>query len=611
MASAQTQVFTPPQQQQPPPLTGTGFLAGQVVESPSGRPIPGATVTLLGRTAGRGGATAVVADSQGRFYFSQLPAGMYSFQSSKPGYTNIAAGVPLRTVTLAEAQRIVDLKVPLQKLVTISGSVRDETGDPVPATEVIVLRRELVNGKRVFQPRGRNRTDDRGMYRIINIPAGEYVVCACGREPIPFDGLLLSTIASQPAQLLGAAGRAVRLGSNAVSIDNTLRTYPPTFHPSSATVARATRVTLAPGDERGNVDVDVTSVRAMRVSGTAVGGPAGMTFRSIRLTPAAETDEAAGVTTMYPLLLQPDGRFDFAGVPPGQYVLRVLVAPQVGRGGNGPSGAAMQLFGNRDLSTGPAAGAPAGGGRGSAPALAQVMWASVPVAVGDEPITDIVLSIRMGAPISGKVQFVGNAPPPTEQAVLGRAGLLFSTLATDPDSVGIATPGRLNPDLTFTTGGAVPGRYFFSAQSLPAWPTVKSVTIGGVDVTDMTFELDENGVSDVLVTFSDAPLASVGGRVTGTRAAGAPPDESVVLFSADRRHWPEWPAARARFRRVALGTDDSFAIAGLPPGDYFIAVVSDAAAAEWQEAAKYEALARTATKIQIAEGEKKTVEVKR
>ena len=70
---------------------------------------------------------------------------------------------------------------------------------------------------------------------------GDYLICACLRDPIPFDQLLLTTLASQPLNLMSVAARALTVGADVVSLDDTLRMYAPTFHPNSSTIARAAR----------------------------------------------------------------------------------------------------------------------------------------------------------------------------------------------------------------------------------------------------------------------------------------------------------------------------------------------------------------------------------
>ena len=99
----------------PPTGLATGFLAGQVVDYPAGRPVPQATVflqTSSGPPAGRGRQPPVFADSQGRFFFAELPAGPYSLLVTKPGYMS-AAGVNIlsRPIELRDGERILDLKL--------------------------------------------------------------------------------------------------------------------------------------------------------------------------------------------------------------------------------------------------------------------------------------------------------------------------------------------------------------------------------------------------------------------------------------------------------------------------------------------------------------------
>jgi hypothetical protein len=61
----------------------------------------------------------------------------------------------------------------------VSGTVRDDAGEPVVNVEVLALR--PVSGQRRLNVEGRDRTDDRGMYRIaLREPADGYVVLVRG-----------------------------------------------------------------------------------------------------------------------------------------------------------------------------------------------------------------------------------------------------------------------------------------------------------------------------------------------------------------------------------------------------------------------------------------------
>src|SRR5262245_16916552 len=211
----------------------TAFLAGQVVDDPSGRPIPQAQVFLqtpTGPPAGRGRQPPVIADSQGRFFFGEVPAGTFSLSALKPGYNAAGSNSIARPIELREGERILDVKLRLARLASLSGTVRDDGGDPVVGTTVVAVRRTLVNGRMTPQPIGRATTDDRGLFRIEGLRPGEYVLCACSRDPIPLDGRLLTSLAAEPLQLLGVAARALMVGGDVVTLDDTLRTYAPAFY---------------------------------------------------------------------------------------------------------------------------------------------------------------------------------------------------------------------------------------------------------------------------------------------------------------------------------------------------------------------------------------------
>lgn len=597
------------QRGQPAPATGTALLAGQVIETTSRRPVAGATVSLLPRTTSAGGffrvPRPVGADSQGRFFFADLPAGTYAVQVVKPGYSAATIANLSRVIELGDAERITDLKIRLMRLASLSGSVRDDGGDPVVGTNVIAFRRTLVNGRATLNPMSWRRTDDRGSYRIGNLQAGEYLVCACARDPIPLDSLLLTTLASDPLQLMSLATRAVKMGADVATLDNTLRTFAPTFYPASPTAARSTRIKVGPGEEKTGVDLDVTAVHATHVSGTIIGAvsPLQALTSSILLVPAGESEEGAAGASLTPMLVQPDGRFDFAGVPPGQYVVRVSHLNSRLLGGGTPSGAALAFLGARGSNMGVIAGASAG----QQSPDDTIVWAAEPIVVGETGASGLAINLRPALKVSGRVNFEGSAPPPVPQ-VLARSGIIVASVKPDPLGRSAAL-GRITADGTFLVAGLMPGRYAIASTGFPGWPTMKSVTAGGVDVTDMPIDIADADVSDIVVTFTDAPLPVLDAMLPASAASAE--DLSLLVFPVDRRYWQDPTAARRRFRAGAISRKGLVNVTGLPAGEYFLVVVPDEAAAEWQEASQLETLAKTAQRVTLADGDKKRVELKR
>ncbi len=576
----------------------TGFIAGQVVEQPSGNGVAGATIILSSVSGGRGGGPPqrpVVADSQGRFYFADLPAGSFTLNAQKSGYSYPQSDVLQRPIPLAADERVTDLKVTLVKLGAISGTLRDDAGDPVVGTNVIAMRRSIVNGRAIMSSASSTRSDDRGVYRIAGLRPGDYVICACTRDPLPLDGVLLTTLAAEPMQLMGVAGRALRVGAGAASIDDTLRTFAPALYPNSATVARADRVPVKPGEEKVNVDITLTAVKAAHISGTVIGSPGPLNSWALRLTTNGESDEGATLMQIQPTLLQPDGRFDFVNVPAGSYVLRATVMTG-DRTGGAPSGTATALLGKansvapfpirRDVSD-------------------PWLVANVPIVVGERDLEGIAVMLKPGGVVSGKIQSTADATLPPAQSLTRT--LVIATILNPPPGLPVSSPSVvLNADGTFRLF-LVPGRYQFFVQGLQGLPTLKSVEVGGVVMTDLPIDI-ESEVSDMVLTMSPAPPASITGTVART---GPPEDLDVLIFPVDRRLWTEPAAVILRYRSVAVARDGSFTATRFSAGDYFIAVVPDAQSVDWQQAPRLEALSKTATRVTLADGEKKVVEVKR
>lgn len=585
------------------PDSMTGFIAGTVVDAASGKGVPGVTIMLARRSGQRGAAVApsrpVVTDSQGRFFFNRLTAATYGFAASKPGWTDVSPMAAQRTVDVGDGDKVTDVKIPLARLATITGAVRDDAGDVVVGSAMMLFRRAQQNGRASWSPTAQASTDDRGVYRFDGLVPGSYLVCVCDRDPVPFDGTVLTTLAAEPIKLMALAARAAKDGSNVASIDNTLRTYAPTFYPSSPTVARAERVTVASGEERASVDITAPMVRALRVSGTVIGADGPLNAAGFTLLASGETDEGAVLTRISPMVVQPDGRFDFVNVPPGNYTLRVMWSPLMPA--SGPTGAALQFLGSRAPSPGEMGMAmPMPGQPAPTPKVA-----TTAVSVSDRDVTGLTVSLRPGPTITGHIKMANEAPLPAPQEVT-RMLLFLAPL----DSMTVSQQSTFtqpSPDGTFRITGITPGRYRVTVSNSPSAPSTKSIEVGGVDVADLPLDVT-NDLTDVVVTMSPAAMASLRGTVTGTGVAAG---LTALLFPPDRKLWAEPVAAVRRFRAAPVSRKGEFTMVSLPVGDYLLAVVPDAQFVDWQDPDKLEALSRTAQRITMAEGERKTVEVKR
>jgi hypothetical protein len=186
----------------------------------------------------------------------------------------------------------------------------------------------------------------------------------------------------------------------------------------------------------------------------------------------------------------------------------------------------------------------------------------------------------------------------------------FSNLDPLP-TMAIASAGRFAEDATFRVAGVVPGKYVLNPIAVPGFPNLKSILVGGQDITDLPLEVADKDVSEIVITYIDTPLAAL--TVTTNPAATAPPFDDTWLFvlPADRKYWPNVPSARRRYRAAQFSPAGNVVLDGLPAGDYVVVVSTSADYQNWQDPAHLEALSRKGQRVTLVDGDKRTMEVRR
>ena len=155
-------------------------LRGHLVDGITHGPVAGVPVIL--EKDSEYAARPISSDADGSFTFPNLEPGTYRLTAviagEKVHYHELAdrRSAPVEIVPGREPR---DVLFPVLRHASISGIIRDEYGEPAPAVEVQAFRREWSEGRLVFSHAASNiQTDDRGRYRIMNLPAGEYFLCA-------------------------------------------------------------------------------------------------------------------------------------------------------------------------------------------------------------------------------------------------------------------------------------------------------------------------------------------------------------------------------------------------------------------------------------------------
>jgi hypothetical protein len=166
--------------------------------------------------------------------------------------------------------------------------------------------------------------------------------------------------------------------------------------------------------------------------------------------------------------------------------------------------------------------------------------------VVDRTIADLVVPIRRGARITGRVVFDGGIPPPAADLPRVAVGVAPAFSRT----VGVIPGGRVEDDGRFTTVGLPPGPY--ELQIVPGlsrvpwsadWKAV-AMTIDGRVVTGQPIDVDTTDI-DVTVMFSHRQTLATA-EITVRDSQGRPaPDVWVIRIPRD-------PAMRGT---VFLGPD--------------------------------------------------------
>jgi hypothetical protein len=134
---------------------------------------------------------------------------------------------------------------------------------------------------------------------------------------------------------------------------------------------------------------------------------------------------------------------------------------------------------------------------------------------------------------------------------------------------GGAARALINSDLTFEMAG-LHGPRLLRVTRLPPGLALKAIRHNGTDVTDtpLAFGRASQSLTAIEIVLTER-VAAIAGAVVDARNRPAI-DAAIVAFPPDRTLW----YFATRFIGYAeIERDGTFAVRGLPPGDYHVAVV--------------------------------------
>lgn len=612
------------------PAFGTGALSGVVTDGKTGRPLEGALVHLSGGgQAPSGPRPGQITDSRGRFIFTHLPPfADYVVSAARAGYMaggyKRAPGVTTTArIALGDTEWLQSADVQLWRPASITGVIRDEHGDPVVGVPVRALASVQVAGRRQQAAGPAAFTDDRGVYRLADLRPGEYLI------HVPSVQITLPATTA-PARPTAAGGRTGGPASATAALPNVpaivrgegltglmvdyyatppagsgAMAYAMAFHPSAPSVAQATSVSVAYGDQLENVDVQLSLVPTVTVSGR-VTGPAGTLERvPVRLLPVGSESLAFGAEAAF-TQTDADGEFTLMRVPAGDYTL--IASRSVAEyTRSGPSvstdimpSAAIMIT---SMSMGQVSGAD-GVSFSSRSTPGTAVVGRIPISVGDRDLAGVTVPLSTGVKVSGHFLWDGQqAAPDTIK--------LQPTVRLEPAdgdlSKGVRTRTTIRSGneplptpLLFEVEGVLQGRYVIG-QIESAGFVLEGIDLNGRNLLTMPLEVDSaKDVGGIVVRLTSRRITLSGAVRDGT---GAPATSGTVLtFPASPALWRDFGLSASLFRTSSVVASGTYRVDRLLPGDYLMIAVPDEDRHKGTDPDFLASIAARATRVRVEPG---------
>jgi Carboxypeptidase regulatory-like domain len=455
---------------------GNRVISG-VVTGTGGQPLADANVALS-ETVHPGPFTQTTTDTQGRFKFAALPDGRFALIASRRGYASSAydehGGVNTAIVT-GENLDTTGLVVQLAPLASISGTVTEDSGDPVPGAQIHLFREDPMRLNARQRANVAN-ADEMGNFEVSQLRPGIYYLCVTGTPWYRPDRLHFANGADQEHSPLDVA-------------------YAPSCYPDTADPDAAEPITVNPGDP---IEINVTlhAVPAIRVSFQIPRPEPNQGFRFPQLSQdilgtkefvqgvpiwtnpnqANPNDTASGDTVTVTL----------SGLAPGQYEVEFPESV------SNPAPARMSAI--------------------------RASFGAIRVSSSD--LTVDMSTLQSAASISGKVLMEGSGKAP------GSASISLVGDGPDPVSTDV-----IQPDGTFHLNNAPPGDYEVRINGSEGSLAVSQLKINGAASKGATLHLGSDPIE--LTVIASAAIAAVSGSVVRN---GKPTSGVFVLLVPSDLH---------------------------------------------------------------------------
>ena len=301
-----------------------GAIQGRVVAADTGTGLRRARVMLRGSESRPGSNPQTSQTNEnGEYEIKDIKPGRYTLMVMRNGYVPQTYGqksanpMPMMSpsqgtqLTIRGGETLSKVDFQMIRGGAVEGQITDQNNEPLSRVMVQLSRYRTMQGKRNLMPVSMGQTDDRGHFRLFEIPPGSYYLSATYRSfGFPDGG-----------------------GS-----------FPSTYYPGALSPQEASKIQVASAAEITGINLALTEMVSFTISGkvmTSDGKPAaGARVMSMRHPPEGDFVMMFGGGGV-----EPDGTFKMSNMLPGRYRLTA----STGREGKTESGSVIVEVGSEDL----------------------------------------------------------------------------------------------------------------------------------------------------------------------------------------------------------------------------------------------------------------------
>jgi 5-hydroxyisourate hydrolase-like protein (transthyretin family) len=541
-------------------------VRGRIFYGDTGRPLRRAGFILLASNGMGGGREfSGVTNERGEFEIKNVREGRYFISVSTPGVLSPFSSLSTLDGAFARGnmeeqmaniirdfQEIVvtgngdvDATITVKRGAAISGRIVYADGEPAAGIRVEVLRKTggeysavIPNISEIFGAifgggAGGMKTDDRGVFRVAALPAGEYIVRAVEnavhgeRKGGGRDAEMLAVLGMNPSSMLA------------------------TYFPNVSDVKQAETIKLEAGQEAPEIVITIPDRSMHKVGVIVLNKATRQPLKNVRVSLKAKE----GVNSLFGSIpdfgsgTQTDeqGRLSFKEIPTGKYTL--VVQPPYSWEEETPKDA-------------------------NQPKPPKLARAEKEITIEDKDIEDLVVEMNYGAVITGTVNFEKNDTLPP---------MLYFT-ATEQEGK-ISEGGELQGSFTkegkpivrksaeFKIEGLPGGKFFLSAARAEKSDVengfyVKSILYNGRDIRYAPLEVKEGDAIKGVQIILSKELGKLKGKVARADG-GAVVGAKISFVPTDKEKWANFSASLF----AVTNGDGEFEVSGAPD-EYFVVFIN-------------------------------------